>query len=102
MAPDGSAAFTTREETIAARDAAPVAMTIRSTRHGPVLSDILPEGTAESGDVLALSATFLDGYTLAGGESISFEITSGSAFIYGATTDNTTNDPSVQFARKFE
>ena len=48
------------------------------------------------------SATFLDGYTLAGGESISFEITSGSAFIYGATTDNTTNDPSVQFARKFE
>jgi penicillin amidase len=36
-------------------------MTIRSTRHGPVLSDVLPEGAAESGHVLALSATFLDG-----------------------------------------
>ena len=61
LTPDGSTAFTTREETIAVRDAAPVAMTIRTTRHGPVLSDVLPEGTAESGHVLALSATFLGG-----------------------------------------
>jgi penicillin amidase len=61
LTPDGSAAFTIREETIAVRAAAPVAMTIRSTRHGPVLSDVLPEGTAESGHVLALSATFLKG-----------------------------------------
>src|SRR5207248_3676458 len=35
LTPDGSAAFATRQETIAARDAARVAMTIRSTRHGP-------------------------------------------------------------------
>ena len=48
------------------------------------------------------SANFLDGFALAGGETISFEVTSGSAFIYGATTDNVTNDPSVQFARKIE
>jgi hypothetical protein len=48
------------------------------------------------------SAPFLDGYALAGGETISFEVTSGSAFVYGATTDNTTNDPSVQFARKID
>ncbi len=61
LTPDGSALFTTRDETIAVRDAASVAMTIRSTRHGPVLSDVLPEGIAESGHVLALSATFLDG-----------------------------------------
>src|SRR2546425_10509593 len=61
LTPDGSTAFTTREETIAVRDAAPVAMTIRTTRQGPVLSDVLPEGTAESGHVLALSATFLGG-----------------------------------------
>jgi hypothetical protein len=44
------------------------------------------------------SAAFLDDYTLAGGETITVELTSGSAFIYGATTDNATNDPSVQFA----
>jgi hypothetical protein len=43
------------------------------------------------------SAAFL-GITLTGGESISFRVTSGSAFLYGATTDNTTNDPSLQFA----
>lgn len=48
------------------------------------------------------SGQFLDGFALAGGESISFAVTSGSAFVYGATTDNTTNDPSVQFARKLE
>jgi uncharacterized protein YjdB len=46
------------------------------------------------------SANFLDTFALAGGETISFEMTAGSAFIYGATTDNVTNDPSVQFARK--
>ncbi|MEA2570705.1 MAG: hypothetical protein QOI24_2706 [Acidobacteriota bacterium] len=44
----------------------------------------------------------LDGYTLAGGESITFAVISGSAFVYGATTDNITNDPSVQFARRFQ
>jgi hypothetical protein len=44
----------------------------------------------------------LDGYTLAGGESLTFAVTSGSAFVYGATTDNITNDPSVQFARRFQ
>ncbi|HEX6641471.1 MAG TPA: hypothetical protein VF215_10185, partial [Thermoanaerobaculia bacterium] len=45
------------------------------------------------------SSGFLLGLTLAGGESISIQLTSGSAFIYGATTDNKTNDPSIQFAR---
>ena len=59
LTPDGSAPFATRQETIAVRDAAPVALTIRSTRHGPVLSDMLPAGTVETGYVLALAATFL-------------------------------------------
>jgi len=48
------------------------------------------------------SATVLDGYVLTGGETITVQITAGSAFIYGSTTDNTTQDPSVQFARKVE
>jgi len=48
------------------------------------------------------TAADLTGYTFTGGESISIEITGGSAFLYGATTDNTSNDPSVQFARKVD
>ncbi|HEY2325557.1 MAG TPA: hypothetical protein VGJ82_22055 [Thermoanaerobaculia bacterium] len=44
------------------------------------------------------SADFLDGYNLTGGETITIEVSSGSAFFYGATTDNVTNDPSVQTA----
>jgi hypothetical protein len=48
------------------------------------------------------STEILDGYILAGGETITIQITSGSAFVYGSTTDNTTQDPSVQFAKKVE
>jgi hypothetical protein len=48
------------------------------------------------------SSPFLDGYELTGGESISFAITAGSAFIYGTTNDNVTSDPSIQFARRVE
>ena len=46
------------------------------------------------------SSTFLDGYSLTGGETITIELTAGGAILYGSTTDNTTNDPSVQFVRK--
>src|SRR5438067_3312308 len=60
LTPDGSAAFMTREEIIEVRGAAPVRLTVRATRHGPVLSDVLSEGTAESGYVLALQTSFLD------------------------------------------
>jgi penicillin G amidase len=59
LTPGGSAPFATRQETIRVRGGAPVELTIRSTRHGPVLSDVLPAGTADPGYVLALSATFL-------------------------------------------
>src|SRR5204862_2341919 len=48
LTPAGSAAFVTRQEIIAVKDAAPETLTVRSTRHGPVLSDALPAGTAES------------------------------------------------------
>lgn len=46
------------------------------------------------------SAAFLDGFALTGGETLTFTITSGSAIIYGSTTDNTTNDPSLQLVHK--
>jgi hypothetical protein len=48
------------------------------------------------------STAFLDGYALTGGESITIRLSSGSAFIYGATTDNKTNDPTLQLARPVE
>src|SRR5436190_6402079 len=60
LIPEGSAAFSTREELINVRGAASVTMAVRSTRHGPVLSDVLSEGSVESGYVLALQTSFLD------------------------------------------
>lgn len=48
------------------------------------------------------SAPMLDGYALKGGETITVAVNGGSLLIYGATTDNVTNDPSVQFAKKLE
>src|SRR6266446_4682845 len=58
LTPDGSAPFVSRSETIFVRGEAPVELTIRSTRHGPVLSDVLPAGAADPGYVLALAAIF--------------------------------------------
>src|ERR1700731_2867459 len=58
LTPQGSAPFNSREETILVKGAAPVDITIRETRHGPVLSDTLPPGAADPGFVLALAATF--------------------------------------------
>jgi uncharacterized protein YjdB len=48
------------------------------------------------------SSQFLLGHVLTGGESIAIRVTSGSAFLYGATTDNKTNDPSIQFAQSVD
>jgi penicillin amidase len=58
LTPQGSAPFTTRSESILVRGAPPVDVTIRTTRHGPVLSDVLPPEVADPGFVLALAATF--------------------------------------------
>src|SRR6185437_11684905 len=60
MTPDGPKPFATRQETIAVRGAAPVTLTVRSTRHGPVISDLgIGNAAAPAGHVLALEATFL-------------------------------------------
>jgi penicillin amidase len=55
--PDGPEPFATRQERIAVRGKAPETLTIRATRHGPVVSGILGDETP--GRVLALQATFL-------------------------------------------
>jgi len=60
--PDGSAAFETRTETIAVSGGKPATLTIRSTRHGPVLSDLDP-GLAQlagTGKAAALAFTALE------------------------------------------
>jgi penicillin amidase len=61
LTPEGSAPFTTRDETITVRGHAPVTLTVRSTRHGPVISDMFPSATTEPGYALALATTFLNG-----------------------------------------
>lgn len=44
------------------------------------------------------ASTFLGGTAIAGNQSIAITVTSGSAVVYGSTTDNTTNDPAIQYA----
>jgi hypothetical protein len=48
------------------------------------------------------SAAFLGGHVLSGGETISLTLTQGNAIVYGSITDNITNDPAQQFARRLE
>ncbi len=57
LTPDGWAAFAVREETIQVRGAEPVVQRVRTSRHGPVLSDADPRG---GGRVLAMRWTALD------------------------------------------
>jgi hypothetical protein len=42
--------------------------------------------------------SFLGGVTIGANQMIVIQVSDGSAIIYGSTTDNVTNDPSVQFA----
>lgn len=49
-----------------------------------------------------VSAEALMGEPLPADATLSFTVTAGSALIYGSTTDNVTNDPSVQIARPVE
>lgn len=44
-------------------------------------------------------ASFLGGLPLAANQTLTIDVVSGSLFIYGATADNRTNDPAVEFAR---
>ncbi|MCA8933655.1 MAG: penicillin acylase family protein [Rhodospirillaceae bacterium] len=64
LTPDGSAAFATRTETIVVDgEPEPLTMTVRTTRHGPVVSDLeQPEIDAVRADdtVVALAFTGLD------------------------------------------
>ena len=58
LAPGGALPFVTRQEVIRVRGSAPVTLTVRATRHGPVISD-LAGLTPGDGKVLVLQATWL-------------------------------------------
>jgi hypothetical protein len=45
------------------------------------------------------SAAAFFGVPISGNQTVVLEVTAGSVIIYGTTTDNTTNDPNVQFAK---
>ncbi len=61
LTPDGPRPFDTRTETIGVRGGAPVTVTVRATRHGPVISDLDPDARRLAGadHVVALAATAL-------------------------------------------
>ncbi len=61
LTPDGPKPFETREETIHVKDAADVKITIRATRHGPVLSDVSKDlgSLVAPGKAIALAFTGL-------------------------------------------
>ncbi len=63
LTPSGSEPFETREETIRVKDGPEVKLTVRATRHGPVLSDVSQNlrSIAEPGKVIALAYTGLGG-----------------------------------------
>jgi len=45
-------------------------------------------------------AALLPGLTIDGSDTVTFSINSGKAIIYGASTENKTQDPSLQYAKK--
>lgn len=59
MTPNGPANFESREEVIAVKGADPITITLRKTRNGPVLSDVIAQAKADTpeGYVLALAWT---------------------------------------------
>jgi hypothetical protein len=46
------------------------------------------------------SASFLEGAPVAANDTITIQVVSGRAIVYGATIDNRTNDPSMQLASR--
>jgi penicillin G amidase len=61
LAPDGPQPFVTRSEVVNVRDTPAVTMTVRSTRHGPVISDAAPglSPLSNPSHLLSLATTFL-------------------------------------------
>lgn len=55
LTPEGSEAFKVRDEFIRLTGGESVTLVVRETRHGPVMSDVIPHGSSETGAVLSLA-----------------------------------------------
>jgi penicillin G amidase len=64
LTPTSPEKFKTRTETISVKNDQPVAITIRESRHGPILSDVMPrlKSIAPPNKAVALTATIFDPY----------------------------------------
>lgn len=60
LVPGGSEPFLVREEILRVRFGEPERLTMRTTRFGPVISDLVAAGPSEPGELLALQWTGLD------------------------------------------
>ena len=62
LTPNGPTPFRQRDETIQVEDGDPVTITVRESRHGPIMSDIVPRLKSLGGPnkVIALASTALD------------------------------------------
>lgn len=50
VTPTGSAPFEMRQEIIRVKDGEPVALNVRVSRHGPIISDVVPDAASIAGD----------------------------------------------------
>lgn len=73
---------------------ATIAVTLRNSA-GVVIRTVTRTYTANY--FIQTDAESFVGGPIAGDESIQISISTGSAIVYGSTTDNTTNDPAIQF-----
>ncbi len=69
LTPDGPKPFATRDETIRVKGGPDVALHVRATRHGPILSDVVPDLAALAGPGKAMALA----YTGLGGQDTSAE-----------------------------
>jgi streptogramin lyase len=76
---------------------ASIALTLRDAAGGVVAT--VPRVFPATYHLQQTATDFLTGVTPPPGGSITVEIVSGSAIVYGATVDNITGDPSLQIAR---
>lgn len=77
-------------------DGATLALTVADA-NGSVIGETTRSFPANFFDQQGAESLF--GSKLTGSESLMIEVREGSAIIYGAATDNTTQDPTLQFAR---
>ena len=66
--------------------------------NGSVVASVTKTYLPNSFEQVSAESFFGGGITIGANQSISISVGDGSAIVYGATTDNITNDPSVQYA----